>query len=431
MQIKNHRSWLLSVAVMTSLAITAAHPGQAVAQTPGNSAAADPLTLSVALKRAFGASPELGVARLEREAAQGAVMQGQARPNPVASYAVEDTRQATRTTTLQLSQPIELGGKRAARINAAERGRDIAAAELAAREAEVRADVTGHFFGVVAAQEGVRLAQDSVELARHASDAAAKRVQAGKVSPVEETRSRVAQANARLELSKAQSELGVARQRLAASWGDPEPRFSQAQGSVDDLPELISLDALQARLASSPNLQRAQFEIERRQALVDLERARRMPDVTVSLGIKRDEQFGRNQALIGVSFPIPVFDSNRGNLVEALKRQDKAQDEHAALQNRLNSEAFEARERLRSAREQAQTLSRDVLPGAQSAYEAAGKGFQLGKFNFLDVLDAQRTLFQARSQYLRALADAHRAVADVERLLGQPAETAPPPDARP
>jgi len=248
---------------------------------------------------------------------------------------------------------------------------------------------------------------------------------------VEETKARVAEANARIDLSQAQSELTTARQRLAATWGDPIPYFSRVEGSVDSLPALPSIDALQTRLAGSPNLRRAQFEIERRKALADLERAKRIPDVTVSLGVMRDEQLDRDQALIGVSVPIPIFDSNRGNLLEALKREDKARDEHVAIQNRLGTEAFEARERLNAARTQAETLDRDVLPGAQNAYDAATKGFQLGKFNFLDVLDAQRTLFQAKTQYLRALAEAHRAAADIHRLLGNSADVSPQPDAKP
>ena len=56
--------------------------------------------------------------------------------------------------------------------------------------------------------------------------------------------------------------------------------------------------------------------------------------------------------------------------------------------------------------------------GAQSAYDAATKGFELGKFNFLEVLDAQRTLFLDRAQYQRALAEAYRAAAEIERVLG-------------
>jgi len=63
------------------------------------------------------------------------------------------------------------------------------------------------------------------------------------------------------------------------------------------------------------------------------------------------------------------------------------------------------------------------LPGAQSAFDAATKGYQLGKFSFLEVLDAQRTLFQSRAQYLQALADYQRGYADIERLIGKALDT--------
>jgi cobalt-zinc-cadmium efflux system outer membrane protein len=63
-------------------------------------------------------------------------------------------------------------------------------------------------------------------------------------------------------------------------------------------------------------------------------------------------------------------------------------------------------------------LRSEILPGAQSAYEAGTQGFELGKFSFLDVLDAQRTLFQAKTQYIGALARSHQAAADIERIVG-------------
>ncbi len=132
-----------------------------------------------------------------------------------------------------------------------------------------------------------------------------------------------------------------------------------------------------------------------------------------------------------MSIPIPVWDSNRGNRIEALKRTAKARDELAATQIRLTSDVRQAYERLRAARNEVETLQRDVLPGAQSAYDVAIKGFELGKFNFLDVLDAQRTLFQAKSQNLRAVAEAHRAGAEIDLLLADTTTFSTSPAAKP
>ncbi|MDH4235074.1 MAG: TolC family protein, partial [Gallionella sp.] len=342
------------------------------------------------------------------------------RQNPEFSALIEAASRATpRTTTLQLTQPIELGGKRGARIEAAERGREAALAELGAKRAEIRAAVAAVFFDVLVAQERLRLARASVELAQRATEAASRRVTAGKVPPVEETKARVAEAGARVELALAASGLSTARKRLAATWGNPAPRFERVEGNPEALPPLPALADLNGRLATSPNLLRARIEIDRRQALVEVERSRRIPDVSVSLGAKRNEYSGFNQALFELSVPLPMFDRNQGNVLEALRRTDKARDELTAAETRLSYELALAHERLSSAHQEVELLQREILPGAQGAYAAASKGFELGKFSFLEVLDAQRTSFQAQSQYLRALAEAHSSSAEIERILGE------------
>lgn len=379
---------------------------------------AGPLRLETALDLAFKANAGLSAAARELEAVEAAALQAGLGPNPEVATLIEDSRRETRTATLQVNQPIELGGKRAARLAAAGRARAVAAAGLAARKAELRGSLIAAYFDVLIAQERVRLTAESAEVARRASAAAAGRVAAGKVSPVEATKAEVAEAGVKVEAAQAASELRSARRRLAAFWGNPAPRFERAEGQAETPPAAGDLANLARRLESAPGLQRAALEVGRRQALTEVERSRRIPDLTVSLGVRRDEQLGRNQAVMGLAVPLPLFNRNQGNIAEALRREDKARDELAAARIRLQSEAAQAWERLQTARNEAAILAADVLPGAQRAFDAATKGFELGKFGFLDVLDAQRTLLQAKSQHLRALAAAHGARAELDRILG-------------
>jgi cobalt-zinc-cadmium efflux system outer membrane protein len=69
------------------------------------------------------------------------------------------------------------------------------------------------------------------------------------------------------------------------------------------------------------------------------------------------------------------------------------------------------------------TLKERILPAAEQAFEASDLGYRAGKFGFLEVLDAQRTLFAVKGQYIEALAAYHQAKAEVERLIGAPLET--------
>ena len=381
-------------------------------------AAATQLSLARAIELALGGNPEVAAATRQLEATEGQVLQGRARPNPELAYSLEDARSRTRMQSWQLNLPVELGGKRAARTKAAEKSREQAQAQLNELKAALRANVATAYFDVLTAQERLVLAKDSVALAKSSTDTVAKRVAAGKVSPVEESKARVAEAGIRVELAQAASEQRNALSRLFALLGKIEAPFTVLEGKAENLPPVPKLADLQSLISSSPAVVLARIEVDRRKALTDLEQSKRVPDITVSAGIQRSNETQRNILLFGVSVPLPVFDRNQGNLLEALKLEDKARDELQGATVRLHSEVAQAQERLSTIAAEVQSLRQDVLPGAKSAYDAATIGFENGKFNFLEVLDAQRTYFTAKSQYLKALGEAHRAAADVDRLLG-------------
>ena len=377
------------------------------------------LTLEQALEQAALRSPTIAAAAREVEAADGALRQASTWRNPDFNATVEDTRRATRTTTATLDIPLELGGKRTARAAVAERARDIASAELANTRAVLTAKVVEAYFGALVAQERAKLAISSVDIASRAANAVGKRVVAGKVSPVEETRARVDQANAQLEAVEATGVLETSRFALASAIGDATPAFETVSGDMATLPMRPSLEELAARLDASPALVAARLEVERRRALVEVERSKAIPDVTLSVGAKRDNELGRTQAIVGFSIPLPLFDRNQGAVLEASRRADKASDELQAARLRLLAELQEASSRLGIARTSLQTLQRTVLPSAQQAYDSASTGFEAGKFGFLEVLDAQRTLLQARSRYLNTLAAAYQAAAAIDRIVGR------------
>lgn len=376
------------------------------------------LTLQDALNLALNANPEIAVALREREAIQGIKTQAGVRPNPTISTSIQDTRSDTRQVFLQLNQEIELGNKRDARIEVANSFYSKAEAELENKKAEIHANVIAAYYGVLAAQERVNLAKSSLDVANLALDAASKRVKAGKSSPVEETKSKIAESGAKIELNQATSELMSSRKRLTALWGNSAPVFESANGQVTTIPETVALSELDSMLENAPAIKLAKLEVSSREALTKVERSKTTPNITISAGVVNNQELGLNQALLGLTVPIPLFDRNQGNVQEAVSRKYKAEDELVFLKSQLELNLANQYERLKAARQASESLRTEILPGAQSAFEAANKGFSAGKFNFLDVLDAQRTLFQAKSQYIQVLLEAHLAVAEIERILG-------------
>ncbi|MBE0615196.1 MAG: TolC family protein [Burkholderiales bacterium] len=386
------------------------------------------LTLSDALSLALQRNPELAAFGKERSATEAALLQASALPNPVLDIAGDNLRNlrkaeaGDRTTTIQIGQLIELGGKRTARMRAAEAGRDLANWDYEAKRIEILSLVAQRFFDVLAAQQRKGLADEALLLARQVSDAAARRVQAGKVSPVEETKARLAQAAAEIELEQARREGNALRKALGVLWANPNPSFEKAVGDLETTTALPPYEQLAQRVRDNPELARWSSEIARRQASVDSEKAKTVPDVTLTAGVTRFSQFDDRAYIVGISVPLPLFNRNRGGILEASHRLDKASDESRVAEGRVLTELARTYERLAAIDHEIGTLRTTLLPGAQSAFDAAAKGYQLGKFGFLDVLDAQRTLFQIRTQNLRALADYQRGVSEIERLVGGPLE---------
>lgn len=379
-----------------------------------------PLTLKAALVLTRTHNSELAAFRSEVDATDGAAQQARALPNPELSATWEEVGKPGRSTSLQVSQLIENGGKRSARVRAAGFVRDAATAEYDAKRIDVLTRVTQAFVEVMAAQRRKQISDQAVALARQAADAVGKRVTAGKVSPVEETKAKLEASAARIEAEQATRELASARKRLSAFWGNATPRFTEASGDLELLVTVPSLEALAQRARSSPERMRAVAEVARRGALLDGEKAKRYPDFTLGAGVKRTLDTRENLPLFTFSMPLPIFDRNQGNVREALKRMDKARDEQSTNDTRLQSELGQTFERFKAIEMELVTLREELLPAAKSAFDAATTGYQLGKFGFLDTLDAQRTLFRTNQQYVKALAEYHRAIADLERLTGEP-----------
>jgi cobalt-zinc-cadmium efflux system outer membrane protein len=379
---------------------------------------AQTLTLESALQTAFANNPDMAAAQWEIDIAQGGRQQAGLIPNPVASWDAEDTRRNSRTTTVKLSQTLELGGKRGARIDVATRAQEAAALTLEQRRNGLRADVIDGYYGALRAQERLDLAQRSLALAERGLVVANGRVTAGKSSPVEATRAQVQLSEIRLEFNRAQMGLTDAYRRLAASTGAASTDFQAVATQAQAAPALPSPTQLLGRLEQTAELRLAELQIVQGEAALGLEKAQRIPDLDVSIGSQYDASVRERVNVVGVSMPIPLFNRNQGNVLAASRRADQARDLRNAAELRLRTETRQALDLWQTANTEVRSFNQQILPAAQSAVDSATRGFEMGKFNFLDVLDAQRTLIAARTQYLAATAQATEAWVRIERIYG-------------
>ncbi len=408
-------------------------------ETPPIQNPTGPVSLRDAVSLALMQSPSLAAYAWETRAREARLLQAGRPPNPAVSVLLEDlgapqfaggglNEPIQPQATIQLSQLIELGGKRAARERLAALNRDLAGWDYETARIDVLTNVTQAFTDVLVAQDTVTQIERTTRLVEEVQQGVGLRVAAGVVSPIEETRAGVAAASVRVELARARRALEAGRARLALLWGASTPAFTTAEGNLQAEPAALPpIAALMNRLVQNPELVRWATEIVQREAAVAVERSKAVPDVSIIAGYRRFTDVGANAFVVGASVSLPFFDRNRGAVQEAQSRVAKAHEEQRAAQSRVGAALADAYGPLATAYDEVAILRSAVLPGSQQAFDAVSEGYRLGRFGYLDVLESQRTLIGASSQYLRALADYHRAVANVERLIGAPLDAAASP----
>lgn len=390
------------------------------------------LWLADALSAALEGSPTLASSSWESRVAEAREVQAALRPNPEVWFEVEDVGGrgelagvSASQTTLQFGELIELGDKRDARIRVSRLGREVARSDFEAVRLDLLAETTQAFVAVLAAQEVARLAGESAALSAELRDAAERRLRAGIAPSVEVSRAAILQSNAELALEQARGKLGAARQALAASWGAEEARFERVEGDLEHVGAPPGLDTLRAALEANPDLARWRSERAHRQAAVELERSRAIPDVVVAPGVRYLAGADSTSFLVSAVVPLPLFGRNQGGIAEASSRLSQVGEEERASRVRASRELASEYQTLVLARARALGYRTEIAPTSAAALDQVRRGYLEGRFNQIEVIDAQRTLFAVRAEYVDALATYHRSVAAIERLIAAPLQLAP------
>lgn len=372
-------------------------------------------------------NPHLSTFPYEIRAREALALQAGLRPNPELETELEDFAGTGDfevgdrvEITAFYSQLIERGEKREKRYQLGVWEGEMARWDYRTAKLDVLSLLAQRYLDVLAGQERVAILQELVKLSEEALHAISERVKAGRVSPLEKTRARVELASQRNALDAASKDLASAKSLLASIWGVTTPEFGEVSGKLDRLHPVPELKNLLSKVENNPDVQRWAAEMERRKTVFELEEAQAVPDITLTGGLRyRNES--EDASLIGaISIPLKIYDRNQGAIQAAEERLQKAILEREAVITEVKAKLSSVYQRLQGAKSEIERLQTEILPGALRAYEAAREGYRQGEFGYLDVLDAQRTLFQSRVQYIQALDRFHQQWIALERLIGQP-----------
>ncbi len=394
--------------------------------------AAEPLRLEEAVARAVATNPVL-VAEAAQLQAIEARAEHEALPTPFALGGELENVAGTGSlsglasaeATLRISRVIELGGKRAARqsLGKAEIGQQANLAEIARLDLVSR--TTTRFIEVVARQQRLAYAREQVEQAGQTRKAVEAWVNAARNPESDLRAAEIAVAEAELAEEYAEHELESARVTLAASWGALTPDFQSAVGDLQKLPAVESFETLVARLPMSARQRALLLEAEAIAARRRVARTAARADLNLSLGVRRLEAFNDEGLVMSLSMPLGARSRARYGIAEA-------DAQLAALEARREADRFERHQaffalyqELLQARSEFEAYRDRMLPKAEEAMQFTRRGFEAGRFPYVSLSQAQKTLFDLRGRALVAATRYHQALVEVERLTAVTQETQP------
>ena len=412
-----------TVALIATMSVGAAHA------QPEREEPARPMRLADYLTNVLAANPDLRAARASIDIARAQIDVAKIFPDPEMGLGVSqvDVSRRGNPTMLgaQLGVPIELGGKRRARVAVARAGMEAAILDHADAVRILRGLAVDAFIDALHASLVLRHKQDALTSLQRLVDVNKRRLAAGDIAETELLQSRVERERFRAEVIAAegvQRACEVALGKLLGSDGSPRIR---AEGDLHapaiDLDRSSLLTSLEKR--SDVRAAAARVEAARRQ--VDLERAKRMIDVSLGVGWTHSlavtgENGVPSADLVStsVSVPLPLSRIYRGEIVAAENAQRQAESQLEAVRVRARAELEEALTRLDAATRRVALYDEGALVDAKSVLSKIEYSYQRGEATLIELLIAQRTATDVQLVYLDALAERAHALVAVAQAGG-------------
>lgn len=402
-------------------AIATSEPPSAPSTLP----AEGPITLADLWSVAQRSNPRLGVARSEIGRAAGAALQASLYPNPTVELSTEEQRfhasgpLSKGATVISISQPIVLGRRLAAAEQAAKADQAISAARLSIVEREVFGEIASHCSRLLSNREAGVLYEELLGLHAETLNIAQARFDARVAPETEVLKSQVECQRIQLLLARLQREQRAVARQLALLVGVKTIDVDRIAGQLPEGHEALDLAQLESLLVQEhPALHAANLEIAAAQARLDKVRAERVPDLELHAGAGYGGEAESGIYELGVGVTLPLWDDRRGDLLAARYALMQARQQRQAWETELRAQLAHAHADHETSREQLISILRDVLPNLTRAHELTTESYRAGNTTFLDTLDSQRALAEARATVVDLRAEVARARARIIKIIG-------------
>lgn len=393
-----------------------------------------PLSLDELLSLARDHNPTLRAARAAIAQSAGHAKQAGMLPNPVIGYEGDQIRGGSYGGGEQggfVEQTIPLGGKLGLRRDVYRQQERSDALALSAQQQAVEGGIESSFYAALALQQEIDTRKQLNSIATDAAQTARQLANVGQADAPDVLQSEVEQEQTALDTLTAQRRYIAAFHQLTAAAGQPDLPLVRLAGDLNSAPaQPPSLDAI---LAQSPAVQRADQAIHVAEAQLRGAHREVIPDLTLRAGEQWNNELIRQnpntptgaQSFASASVDLPLWNRNQGNIAAAQAAVEQAQAEAQRVRLALRHSAAPLIEQYNIATAQSARYKSDLLPRAQRAYELYRDRYRQMAAAYPQVLVSQRTLFELQLSYARSLGELWQSAARLRHFVNDGALDTP------
>jgi len=370
-------------------------------------------TLEQLQQSAIEHNPTLKQSQAEIRAAEGRKRQAGLYPNPTVGYLGEQISGGSQRGGEHggfIQQDIVLGGKLGAARRVSEQERRQAEAESGEQLLRVQNSIAMAYYQSLAAQETVAVRETLLKLAQDALITARQLLNVGQADEPDVLQTEVEAGQQELALVSAQQRQQMLWRSLGAVIGQPNLPFGNLAGSLEELPEVDTQRGLDNILQNSPAVKIANLSFARAQAELDRAKREPIPDLQLRAGVQQNRELletsGRPVGLQGfaeVGVRIPLFNRNQGNVQAARANIERADLEQQRVQLLLRERSSSVFQNYLTAKAGVERYRKQMIPQAEKAYQLYLNRYRKMAAAYPQVLIAQRTLFQLKTDYIASL----------------------------
>jgi outer membrane protein, heavy metal efflux system len=384
----------------------------------------DYLTLEDAVGIALNNNPLLKSKKHNIGTYEGRIKQARLLPNPEIEFFTQETPTNNigfdqSQNSVALSQKLETGGKRKLRVKAARKEKKVMEMDLQTTIADITAKVKKSFFNVLTTEEELKFAKKTIEIAKSLMSISNQRFKIGDIARIDVLKAEIELSNAKMRVQNAERKYLNTAKMLQTVMGVSDIDLNNLLPiSTADTPSLNLENLNELLLNNHPALKARKKVVDL--SVIKITEAKRMaiPDINATIGYKRLSTTDINTVQAGIEFSLPIFNRNQGKIIEARALSHKAKDDVEVVRNQLLLQLSNAFSLYTSTREQVRIFTDTIIPQSEESLKIARQGYRQGEFDYLQVLDAQRTLANTRISYLKILNELFSSITEIEKFVG-------------